>query len=244
METSTLIALSRQGGLRRQMDVIANNLANMNTAGFKGEKMMFVEHLVKSPGSDRKINAKLTFTRDIATMQDLSEGPIETTGNPLDVAISGDGYFTIQTEQGNRYTRNGRFKFDEGGQLVNQRGDPVLSDTGQPFFFGPEDTQINIARDGTVSTENGELGKIAVVRFENRHRLVPSASGLYSTNEVPTVLERPNLFQGALEGSNVLPIIEMTSMINTHRTYENVKSFIEREDERQKKMIDDLGETV
>ncbi len=109
METTTLIALSRQGGLRRQLDVVANNIANMNTTGFKGERMMFVEHLVKSQESGKLLGTKLSFARDIATMLDVSEGPMETTGNPLDLAITGEGYFVIQTENGERYTRNGRF---------------------------------------------------------------------------------------------------------------------------------------
>jgi len=93
MEASTYIALSRQGGLRRQLDVIANNLANMNTTGFKGEKMMFVEHLVRSRGGHKPIGTKISYIRDIATLRDFSEGPLEGTGNPLDVAIKGDGFF-------------------------------------------------------------------------------------------------------------------------------------------------------
>ena len=115
METSTLIALSRQGGLRRQMDIVANNLANMNTTGFKGEKMMFVEHLVRSRGDGRQSRPKLAFARDIATFRDVTEGPLEKTGNPLDMAVSGEGFFVIQAGQGNSYTRNGRFKLDDGG---------------------------------------------------------------------------------------------------------------------------------
>ena len=89
METSTLIALSRQGGVRRQLDIVANNIANMNTTGFKGEQMMFVQHLVKSPGGQRLLGPKLAFTRDIATMLDISDGPMEKTGNSLDLAING-----------------------------------------------------------------------------------------------------------------------------------------------------------
>jgi flagellar basal-body rod protein FlgF len=244
METSTLIALSRQGGLRRQMDIVANNLANMNTTGFKGEKMMFVEHLVRSRGDGRQSRPKLAFARDIATFRDVTEGPLEKTGNPLDMAVSGEGFFVIQAGQGNSYTRNGRFKLDDGGQLVNQSGQPVLSNSGQPFFFGPEDTNISVAKDGTISTINGELGKLAIVRFERPQALKPNAAGQFTTRELPTDVEAPNVAQGVLEGSNVLPIIEMASMIEVHRTYEGVKNFIEKEDDRIKQMIRGMGEAA
>ena len=114
MENTSFIALSRQSALRRQMDVVANNVANMNTAGFKGERMMFVEHLVKSKGGEKILGDRLSYVRDISTMRDLSDGPLEKTGNPLDLAITGDGYFMVQTDVGNQYTRNGRFQLDEG----------------------------------------------------------------------------------------------------------------------------------
>jgi len=100
------------------MDIVAHNIANMNTAGFKGEDMMFVEHLVKSRGGEKLLGNKLAYARDISTLINFSEGPMEKTGNPLDLAITGDGFFVVRTPQGERYTRNGRFKLDEGGQLV------------------------------------------------------------------------------------------------------------------------------
>ena len=112
MESSVLIALSRQSTLKREMDVIANNLANMNTTGFKSEKMMFVEHLVKSKGGGGLLPVKLAFARDVAQITDLTEGQVKTTGNPLDVAIKNEGYFVLETPNGERYTRNGRFEID------------------------------------------------------------------------------------------------------------------------------------
>ena len=132
MESSVLIALSRQGTLKREMDVIANNLANMNTTGFKSQKMLFVEHLVKSRGGDRLLPVKLSFARDVAQITDLSDGELNTTGNTLDVAIKKDGFFVVETPNGQRYTRNGRFETDSQGQLVNQQGFPVLTGAGVP----------------------------------------------------------------------------------------------------------------
>ncbi len=241
METSAYIALSRQGALRREMDVIANNLANMNTTAFKGEKMMFVEHLVKSRGSESFIPAELSFTRDVAQYRDMGAGPIKTTGNPLDVALQRDGYFVVETPGGERFTRNGRFTLDNEGQLVTEHGYPVLSSAGTPFFLGPEDKDIHFGGDGTVSTANGELGKIRVVKFEDRQNLEKQAGGLWNTSQTPEDLEKPEVVQGALESSNVNAIIEVTKMIDVHRAYDSVKSFIEKEDQRQKKMIDQLG---
>ena len=242
METPTLVALSRQTTLRRHMDIVANNIANMNTTGYKGERMMFVEHLVKSKGGERILGDKIAYVRDIATMRDLSNGALEHTGNPLDVALEGDGYFMIQTNTGNSYTRNGRFKLDDSGQLISSSGDPVLSDGGQPIFFAPTDTKINISRDGLISTQNGVLGKLAVVKFENDHRLRPIAGGLYDSPDPASPVENPTVAQGMLEGSNVKPVIEMARMIEVHRAYDAVKGFVEKEDDRMRKMIRDLSE--
>ena len=254
MEATSYIALSRQSGLKRQLDVVANNLANMNTSGFKGEKMMFVEHLTKSVGGHRPISEKITYVRDIATVRDFSKGPLESTGNPLDLGVAGEGFFTIKTDLGDRYTRNGRFQLDQDGQLVNQQGFPVMAEGGQPIFFAPGDTNITVSQDGTISTENGELGKVSLVKFNNEQVLRPGAGGLFSIdrpridnaiegdgdddiNGLFAQVERPNIKQGALEGSNVMPIIEMSKMIAVHRAYDSVKSLVEREDDRMLQMV-------
>lgn len=250
METSSYIALSRQSGLRRQMDVVANNLANMNTTAFKSEKMMFVEHLVKSRSSESFIPIKLAFSRDIAQFRDMREGPIKTTGNPLDLAVRKDGFFVIETPGGERYTRNGRFRLDQEGQVVTQSGFPVLSSAGTPLFLSPEDKDITVATDGTFSTNNGDLGKLRIVRFNDPQRLQRLADGLYSAKKPdgvsgadlqPEDVEGPSIIQGALEGSNVQPIIELTRMIEVNRAYDSVKKFIDKEDDRQKKMIQQLA---
>ena len=243
MENTVFIALSRQSALGRQLSVVANNIANMNTTGFKGEKMMFVEHLVRSRGGDRIIGPKLSYVRDIATVRDTSEGPLVTTGNPFDLAIRGDGYFVIETDKGERYTRNGRFSLNDEGELVTSQGNPVLSDNGNPFVFGPGDRDVTISRDGTVSTKNGQLGKIRIVSFENQQQSQVAAGGLLSTQARAEDVEQPNMIQGALEGSNVRPIIEMAEMIRIQRSYDSVKNFIEREDDRIKRMVKDLGES-
>ena len=241
MENSAYIALSRQGALRREMDVIANNIANMNTTAFKGESMMFVEHLVKSKGSQSFIPQKLSYARDVAQYQNLEEGPLKHTGNALDIAIHGDGYFVMDTPDGERYTRNGRLNLSNDGQLVNHNNLPILSDAGTPFFFGPDDKKISIGSDGTVSTVNGQVGKIKVVSFEDQQNLQKRAGGLYFTEDQPTDVTNANIRQGSLESSNVKPITEITKMIEVQRAYDSVRSFIDKEDARQRKMIQQLS---
>lgn len=241
METTSLIALSRQGVLRRQLNVVANNIANMNTTGFKGEKMLFVQHLVRSRGGERLTPEKLAFVRDIATVRDLTEGPITTTGNPFDVAIRGDGYFVAGTPDGERFTRNGRFHLDPDRRLVTEAGDPVLSKQGAPISLGPTEHDIVVAPDGTISSENGVIGTLRVVRFQDEQAMQQISGGLLETTEVPTNVDAPKLVQHALEASNVEPIIEMTRMIEVHRAYASVNKMIESEDERMKKMIGTLA---
>ncbi len=240
METTTYIALSSQGALRREMNAIAHNMANMNTTGFKGERMMFVDHIQRSRSGDFIADQRLSFVRDVASFRDTSAGPIEQTGNPLDVAIHGDGYFAVQTPGGERYTRNGSFRLDNAGQLVTQAGAPVLSNAGAPFFFAPEDTSITITGDGTVATENGPLGKIRVVSFANDQDLENVGDGLYTTNQQPIDKPDAQVAQGALEKSNIEAIMEMTRMIEVNREYSRAQKLIDREDERIRKMVREL----
>ena len=244
MENTSLIALSRQGTLRRQLNIIANNLANMNTTGFKAKKMMFIEHLARSGGGGGIAGQSISFVRDIATMRDTTAGTLKQTGNPLDIAIRGPGYFVVETEDGERYTRNGHFRLDEAGKLVTEGGHPVLSDSGQPFFFNPEDSEIRVAPDGTVSTDNGELGRIRVVRFENDQELRETTGGLLTSESPPQDVETPDVAQNMLENSNVQPIMEIARMIAVERAYSDVKRFIAREDERIRTMMRELNKPV
>lgn len=242
METTSMIALSSQSVLRRKLDTIANNIANMNTTGFKGEEMMFVEHLQRNQSADSfHGERRLSFVRDIATYNDLSEGAFKKTGNPLDLALHGDGYFTIRTAAGERYTRNGTFTIDNAGQLVTNQGDPVLAEGGQPIFFSPQDSSITIATDGTVSTENGPLGKLAIASFANPRGLKREPGQMFSTNQAPVPATGVQVEQGMVEQSNVRPIVEMTRMIDVQRAYERVGKMISREDERIRKMIQEMA---
>lgn len=240
METTSYIALSNQGALRRELEAIAHNLANTNTTGFKGERMMFVDHMVRSRSADFIADQRLSFVRDVASFRDTTPGPIEQTGNTLDVAIHGDGYFVMQTPDGERYGRNGSFRIDQTGQLVTQDGQPVMSTAGTPIVFAPSDTNIAIAGDGTVSTENGQLGKLRVVTFTNDQDMQRVAGGLYATNQAPVDKLDAQVAQGALEKSNIESVLEMTRMIEVSREYMHAQKLIDSEDDRIRKMVREL----
>jgi flagellar basal-body rod protein FlgF len=202
------------------------------------------QHLAKSRGGEQILGEKIAYVRDIATVRDLTAGGLEKTGNPLDLAISGDGYFVVETAAGERFTRNGRLRLDEAGQLVNQQGNAILSDGGQPFFFAPGNTEITVSRDGTITTANGALRKLRVVTFQNQQELTARAGGLYSSKFEPTDAESPDVVQGMHERSNVQPIIEMTKMISVSRSYESIRRLIEREDERIKTMVEEMARPI
>jgi flagellar basal-body rod protein FlgF len=237
METSILVALSRQDTLGRQLDVVANNLANMNTTAFKAERMMFTDYVMQAGAAGGATGNAITFVRDLATVRDPSEGKLEATGGDLDVALAGEGYLVVQTPAGERYTRDGHLRLDEAGQLVTDDGLPVLTHGGAPLLFDPQDTRIGIARDGTVSTEAGDLGRLRVVRFAHPERMLSVAGGLMTSDEKPEDVAAPVLLQGMLEGSNVQPIIEMERLIDLQRAYDQARVLIDREDDRIRKAL-------
>ena len=237
METSIIVALSRQDTLQRHIDVVANNLANMNTTAFKAERMMFTDHLVRTGSGDHRVGDAIAFVRDLATVRDLADGKLEQTGGDLDLALVGEGYFVVSTPEGERYTRDGQLRLDQAGQLVTEDGLPVLTQSGAPLVFGPQDTRISIARDGAVSSEMGDLGRLRVVRFAHPERMQPVAGGLMASDEQPEDVAAPALMQGMLESSNVQPIVEMERLIDLHRAYDQARVLVDREDDRIRKML-------
>jgi flagellar basal-body rod protein FlgF len=238
METPGYIALARQGGLRREMDLIANNLANLNTPAYRGESMMFVDHL-----EDTEIGetGKMYFSRDVAVLRDLQEGPMEATGNPLDLAISGEGYFVVETPEGARYTRNGSFQLNQDNELVTHAGQPVLDDNGNAIEI-PFDAQvIDVSSDGVVSTEAGEVAVLDLVSFENEQALLKRAGGLYDAGEeIVLDAEDAQISQGMLEGSNVESILEMVRMMSVAQSHGSAQQMGESEHERRLRAVRSL----
>lgn len=234
MENTLYIALSRQTGLWNQLDMVANNLANVNTTGFKGVQPHFTEYLSKSKTDEHLIDDRLAFVHDFGIVRDFSEGIFSSTGNPFDLAIHGPSYLVVETPQGIRYTRNGQLKLNDEGMLVTANNHPVLDDNDRPIFIAPEETQFNVTRDGTIVTENGPVATLKTVEFADQQKLRATYGGLYSNpenNAVTTV--RPNVEQGMIEKSNVNAVVEMTNMIKLQRAYENIQMMIDTEHSRR-----------
>ncbi|WP_119459787.1 flagellar basal-body rod protein FlgF [Rhodospirillaceae bacterium SYSU D60014] len=234
MENATYIALSRQMVLRREMDIIAHNMANTETPAFKGEDMLFVEYLSRTDDG-----ARLSFVQDFGLVRDLSEGPMTATGNNLDFAIHGNGYFVVDTPQGERYTRVGRFQIDAQDQLVTSQGHAVLDTGGAPIFAPAENGEIVVARDGTISVNGEPLGRIAVVQFEDEQAMRKLAGGLYTGDDPQPALDA-EIVQGMVEDSNVEPVLELTRMITVLRSYQSAQRMMETEHERQRRGISTL----
>lgn len=243
MENATYIALSSQMAIQRQMDVVANNLANASTPAFKGEEMLFSQYLVRPAGQ----RSPIAFVQDAGTVRDLREGPITQTGNPLDLAISGQGYFAVQTPLGIRYTRNGHFQLDSQGQIVTSQGYPVLTNSGQPLVVPANTHGIAVATDGTVSVgqdgsgEQSTLGQLQLVDFPAPQAVTPAANGLWVTDQAPQPATA-TVQQGMLEESNVQPVVELTRMLSVARESGTVKTFLDEEDQRRGNAIDKLSQ--
>jgi flagellar basal-body rod protein FlgF len=242
MDNAQLISLSRQIALQRQMDVVANNLANINTTGFRAEQIMFAE--AQMPLASRNdtfgyVDPPLAFTEDWATMHDLSPGSIVQTGNPLDVALQGDGFLAVETPAGERWTRAGALQIDAEGVLVDLDGNPVLSEGG-PIKFGSEETDITIAPDGAVLTPEGSKGKLRLVEFDNAQMLAREGDNLFSGG-TPLPATSTRVLQGAIERSNVSGVAEMTEMIRVSRAYESLAGIMQQQDETMRAAIQQLG---
>jgi flagellar basal-body rod protein FlgF len=245
MDNSLLVSLSQQLAAFRSMDVIANNLANVSTPGYKRETARFEEYIEQVPPAEGQTGTQtVSFVKDAGTVRDLSQGEFTHTGAMLDVAINGNGYFVVQTPAGMRYTRDGHFSLDGNGQLVTSEGYPVQGDGGA-LTITPDDGQINIGADGTISSVlNGnanQLGKLQVVDFANDAALTKQGANLYSTTQVanPTTSQ---VQQGMLEGSNVQPVIEITHMIDVTRAYQMTATLTSSQEDLMRQAISQLGQ--
>ena len=236
IENTAYIALSRQTALRRQIDVIANNIANMNTAAYKNQRMLFEEYLVKPAAQTR-----LSFVQDVSVFRELAAGEMRPTNNPLDLAINGDGYFVVETDGGERYTRNGHFRLDAEGTLVTAEGNPVLDIDSRPILLDPNERELTIARDGTVSGALGPIAQIAVVDFDDPYQLKALGGSLYETDQRPRPVNDAALVQGMIEGSNVQPIVEMTKLTTLARSYQSTQRLIENDHDLRRRTIRELG---
>jgi flagellar basal-body rod protein FlgF len=243
---SNLVLLSGQMALAQAMDIVANNIANASTTGYKREAVEFQTLLSRGQSNNSK---PANFVFDSATYRDMSNGPILSTGNPLDLAIQGPGYFQVQLPNGKTgYTRAGAFKLDTGGQIVTQAGQPIIGDGGTITI--PETTsEINVSEDGFVSArvDNGaqlaQIGQLKLVTFADDQKLQPIGNGVYVTGQQPLPADDSAISQGSIEQSNVEPVIEITDMIRVMRSYEQMTNMISNENQRQADALNRLSKT-
>ncbi len=240
METPIYIALSRMVALQRQMDVVANNVANSTSTGFKRERVMFTEYLKKPAMGER-----VSMVQDRATSRDMSPGPMSATSNPLDLAIRGKGYFVVDTLNGPHYTRAGRFQLDPKGQIVDNNGLPLLGTDMKPITLPNGANQVRIEGDGSVFTNlnsRAPVGKVNVVSFTKEQMMTEVSGGLFLTDEKPQPAPKDTrLAQGVIEESNVQPVVELTNMMDVLRKYQGIEKIIDSEHNSQRSMIQKLG---
>jgi flagellar basal-body rod protein FlgF len=252
MQNALLIGLSRQVALGRELDVVANNIANLNTTGFKADGAVFEEYISPRARADNMSasDSRVSFVRDRATWVDLSQGPLEHTGNPLDVAIDGKGFLAVQTPRGERYTRNGALQVNANGELVTSEGYQVLGESG-PIVLQPKDHDITISPDGTVSVREGssamsdsQRGKLRMVSFDKAGQLQKDGGSTFAAPNGVTVLADTSsrLVQGAVEKSNVRSVLEMTRMIEVTRSYTQIANLLSQQATLQRTAIEKLAD--
>ena len=222
MENALLIGLSRQMVLERQLDVTANNLANVNTNGFKSDHALFEEYLRSGAHEDNFVSRDraVSFVQDRGSFRDDSQGAAQLTNNPLDVAVSGAGLFAVQTA------------------------------AGAPIVFQPTNHDVNIAPDGTVTVLEGTSrqdsirGKLRVVSFANAQQLLKEGGNLYAAAEgaAPQLDTKSTVEQGYIEKSNVNSVTEMSNMIAISRAYQSVANILQQQSDLHKNAIEKLAD--
>jgi len=263
MHEGLIIAAS--GGVKQQlkMDVLANNLANLNNAGFKSDGLVFREiypPFDEDSSADASKNALLppndsnenvAYVTVDTVYTDHSQGIFHKTDNPLDLALEGDGFFEIDTPQGIRYTRNGNFRLDTGKYIVTQDGNFVLDKNKQKIKIEDNSAKIDFGPDGTISMGSGfgnqPAGTLGLVKFEDARVLAKEGNGLYKIMDnaiKPLTADNIKVEQGVLERSNVNSIEEMTNMITAIRGFEAYQKVIQSIDEADDQAVNSIGRVV
>ncbi|WP_137177114.1 flagellar hook-basal body complex protein [Roseomonas sp. AR75] len=242
MDSPGYIVLSRLIAAQRATSVTAHNIANADTPGFRALRPVFGTVLERQMGAEAPRGGRdMAYAQDRATWRDGTAAPLAQTGNPLDAALSDqEAFFAVETPRGERYTRAGRFTLDGQGRVVDADGARVLGAGGQPLQLEPNVARIEIRGDGTVVTENGPAGQLRVVRFENQQRLQAEGDRNFAAPDdmAPQPVAQPGVVQGAVEGSNVRPVMELTRLTDDMRQFQFVAQMAEREGERLGSAVD------
>lgn len=236
MENIGYIGLSQQLALQQQMEMTANNLANMSTPGYKAQHPLFSEYI-----TDPRGGAAIHQSSNSGSYRDLANGSLTQTHNPFDVAMQADGFFAIQTPEGIRYTRDGSFSLNSERQLVNKSGFAVLNNNNEALSVPADATQIRITEDGEITSEFGTVGRIKVVEFEDGQALTRLGNNMFDANgQAEIEIEQPRMVQGAVENSNVNPVLEMNKMIEVLRSYQMTQRMLQTDHERIRNAVQKL----
>jgi len=242
MENALLVGLSRQITLQRNLEVIANNVANMNTTGFKARTVNFEEFISPTARADTlpSTNRRVSYVADQGTDLDLSNGAVEQTGNPLDIALRENVLLGVETQSGFRYTRNGSLSLNETGTLVTSDGERVLVGGG-PIQLNPGKTGVHFSPDGTIETDDGPIGRLELYEVTDPSQLTNLGANTYGSRTQLPEANSPRIVPGALERSNVQPIIEMSRLIEVNRAYSSLASMQQRLDETRRSAVERLA---
>jgi flagellar basal-body rod protein FlgF len=243
LDTSLYVNLSYASSLDRRLELVANNIANLNTVGFKAERAMFDDASFKAgPAAD------VSFVIDRASYTDYRTGSINQTGNELDVAVIGDGWLSVETENGVRYTRDGRMTINQNSELSALDGSPVLDRQGGRIIIPQEALNVAINRSGEVSVQiQGEplpqqLGEIGIFEFGDEQTLQREADGRFNAaNIAPEASQNGRVQQFAIEGSNINPIKEIVELMELSRAYSQTASSSQDIHDQKKDSIKRLG---
>jgi flagellar basal-body rod protein FlgF len=245
MENALLIGLSRQVALARELDVVANNVANIETNGFKRRSTNFNEYLMPVARAEnfRNGDKKLSYVVDQGTALHFTQGALNRTDNPLDISIKGDALFAVKTPAGERYTRDGAFTINGKGELVNASGNAVITDQG-PLRLIPGETNLRFAADGQISSSAGTRGKLKLVTVTNPQSLANVGANLFSSSETPRPAGKDvRIEAGAVEKSNISPVLEMSRLIEINRAYQTVANMMTQTESLRKTAIAKLADT-
>lgn len=241
MDNSLLVSLSQQLASFQSMDVIANNIANVSTPGYRREQPTFQEYVAQVPPGEGENGVQtVSFVQDTGIVRDMREGPLQSTGATYDLALRGKGFFVVQTPNGERYTRNGHFTLDPAGQIVDDAGNPLLGDGGA-ITIATDDGDVHIGADGTLSAKNGQLAKLRIAAFADEASLKKEGQNLFSAAAAPQAATDFKIDQGMLEGSNVQPVVEISRMVEVMRAYQATASMTQSQEDLLRQAIDKLG---
>ncbi|AUH33614.1 flagellar hook-basal body complex protein [Paracoccus tegillarcae] len=233
MDNGIYAALTRQSGLMREMRVVANNIANANTTGFRREGVIFAEHLTRL----NRQGEGLSMADARGRLLDLRQAVLTQTNGTFDMAIEGEGFFMVETPEGNRLTRAGAFIPSAEGELMTADGHRVLDEGEAPILVPAGASNLAIGADGTMSANGTPFARVGVFVAPEDADLTHEGGTVFAYQGEIQPAEQPSVRQGFLEESNVDPVFEISRMIEVQRAYEMGQSFLDREDQRIRSTI-------